>query len=116
MGDPFGGTAPRSAWNGALGGNAAVGDHAADALAPGGEVLDQPGRLLAAGVDLIALGRPLLANPDLVRRPALGAPLNAVRDRYPMYTGGATGCTDHPALDDQPSSASMVAFDGPRVA
>ncbi|WP_327594753.1 alkene reductase [Streptomyces chartreusis] len=73
-------------------------------------------RLQAAGADLIALGRPFLANPDLVRRLALGAPLNPVRDRYLMYTGGATGYTDYPALDDQPSSASMVALDGPRVA
>ncbi|MFE4580564.1 alkene reductase [Streptomyces chartreusis] len=72
-------------------------------------------RLLAAGADLIALGRPFLANPDLVRRLALGAPLNPVRDRYLMYTGGATGYTDYPALDDQPSSASMVALDGARV-
>ncbi|MFC8241252.1 alkene reductase [Streptomyces chartreusis] len=72
-------------------------------------------RLLAAGADLIALGRPFLANPDLVRRLALGAPLNPVRDRYLMYTGGATGYTDYPALGDQPSSASMVALDGPRV-
>lgn len=32
-----------------------------------------------------------------------------------IRTGGATGYTDYPALDDQPSSASMVALDGPRV-
>ncbi|WP_435207928.1 hypothetical protein [Streptomyces sp. bgisy034] len=62
-----------------------------------------------------ALGRPFLAGPDPVRRLALGAPPNPVRDRYLMYTGGATGCTDRPALDDQPSSASMVALDGPRL-
>ncbi|MET9577367.1 hypothetical protein ABZY30_17705 [Streptomyces massasporeus] len=75
--------------------------------------------LLAAGADLIALGRPFLANPDLVARLRLGAPLNAVRDRYFMYVGGATGYTDHPALDDQPadaSSDSIVALDGGRVA
>ncbi|MGN9756607.1 alkene reductase [Streptomyces sp. SD31] len=72
--------------------------------------------MLAAGADLVALGRPFLANPDLVTRLRLGAPLNPVRDRYLMYTGGATGYTDYPALDDQPSSASMVALDGPRVA
>lgn len=72
--------------------------------------------LLAAGADLVALGRPFLANPDLVARLRLGAPLNPVRDRYLMYRGGATGYTDYPALDDQPSSASMVALDGPRVA
>ncbi|MDF3146100.1 MULTISPECIES: alkene reductase [unclassified Streptomyces] len=72
--------------------------------------------MLAAGADLVALGRPFLANPDLVTRLRLGAPLTPVRDRYLMYTGGATGYTDYPALDDQPSSASMVALDGPRVA
>jgi N-ethylmaleimide reductase len=79
------------------------------------------GRLLDAGADLIALGRPFLANPDLVTRLRLGAPLNQVRDRYLMYVGGATGYTDYPTLAGtgaaaQPSSDSIVAFDGPRVA
>lgn len=76
-------------------------------------------KMLSAGADLVALGRPFLANPDLVTRLRLGAPLNPVRDRYLMYTGGATGYTDYPALDDQPtgpSSSSTVALDGPRVA
>ncbi|MCD7441680.1 alkene reductase [Streptomyces lincolnensis] len=73
-------------------------------------------RLLTSGADLIALGRPFLANPDLTTRLHLGAPLNPVRDRYLMYVGGATGYTDYPALGDQPSSAPMVALDGPRVA
>ncbi|GJF23274.1 MULTISPECIES: alkene reductase [Streptomyces] len=76
-------------------------------------------RLLEAGADLIALGRPFLANPDLVTRLRLGAPLNQVRDRYLMYVGGATGYTDYPALAEetaQPSRSSNVALDGPRVA
>lgn len=51
-------------------------------------------RLLDAGADLIALGRPFLANPDLVQRIRTGAPINAVRARYAMYTGGPTGYTD----------------------
>ncbi|MGR4854859.1 alkene reductase [Streptomyces sp. LARHCF252] len=72
--------------------------------------------LLAAGADLIALGRPFLANPDLVTRLRLGAPLNEVRDRYFMYVGGAAGYTDYPALDAQPSSDSIVALDAGRVA
>ncbi|GAA2922198.1 MULTISPECIES: alkene reductase [Streptomyces] len=72
--------------------------------------------LLAAGADLIALGRPFLANPDLVTRLRLGASLNEVRDRYFMYVGGAAGYTDYPALDAQPSSDSIVALDGGRVA
>ncbi|MEU1662735.1 alkene reductase [Streptomyces sparsogenes] len=56
-------------------------------------------RLLASGADLIALGRPFLANPDLVERLRTGAPVNPVRDRYMMYVGGPTGYTDYPTLD-----------------
>ncbi|PTH86879.1 alkene reductase [Streptomyces sp. A244] len=74
------------------------------------------GALLAVGADLIALGRPFLANPDLVTRLRLGAPLNEMRDRYFMYVGGATGYTDYPALGAQPSSDSIVALDGGLVA
>ncbi|GAB2872809.1 hypothetical protein GCM10027074_45590 [Streptomyces deserti] len=87
-------------------GSAPVGDHPV-------------ARLLAAGADLIALGRPFLANPDLVARLRLGAPLNPVRDRYLMYVGGADGYTDYPTLDElagQPSRSSMRALDGGRVA
>ncbi|MFG2607445.1 alkene reductase [Streptomyces sp. NPDC048514] len=78
--------------------------------------------LLAAGADLVALGRPFLANPDLAERLRRGAPLNPVRDRYLMYVGGAVGYNDYPALDvpsDQAeplSSDSMVALDAGRVA
>ncbi|MDX3229886.1 alkene reductase [Streptomyces sp. ME19-01-6] len=56
-------------------------------------------RLLAAGADLISLGRPFLANPDLVERLRTGAPVNPVRDKYLMYVGGPTGYTDYPTLD-----------------
>ncbi|MER6154364.1 alkene reductase [Streptomyces sp. NPDC001868] len=55
-------------------------------------------RLLSAGADLIALGRPFLANPDLVERLRIGAPVNPVRDKYLMYVGGETGYTDYPTL------------------
>ncbi|MFJ9962974.1 alkene reductase [Streptomyces avermitilis] len=58
------------------------------------------GRLLSAGADLIALGRPFLANPDLVTRLRTGAPVNPVRDRYLMYVGGERGYTDYPTLTD----------------
>lgn len=72
----------------------------------------------AAGADLVALGRPFLVNPDL-GGPAAAGRANPVRDRYLMYVGGADGYTDHPALEadgGQPSSDSMVALDGARVA
>ncbi|MEU9497741.1 alkene reductase [Streptomyces sp. NPDC048196] len=55
-------------------------------------------RLLAAGADLISLGRPFLANPDLVERLRIGAPINQVQDQGLMYTGGETGYTDYPLL------------------
>ncbi len=55
-------------------------------------------RLLAAGADLISLGRAFLANPDLVERLRTGAPVNQVRDQGLMYTGGELGYTDYPTL------------------
>ncbi|MFE9579330.1 alkene reductase [Nocardia sp. NPDC006044] len=52
--------------------------------------------LLAAGADLISLGRSFLANPDLVTRLRAGAPINQVRDAHLMYVGGAEGYLDYP--------------------
>jgi len=47
--------------------------------------------------DLIAFGRPFLANPDLVARMRKEAPLNPP-DMATFYTPGAKGYTDYPAL------------------
>jgi N-ethylmaleimide reductase len=47
--------------------------------------------------DLIAFGRPFLANPDLVERLRSGAALNAP-DMATFYTPDAKGYTDYPAL------------------
>ena len=47
--------------------------------------------------DLIAFGRPFLANPDLVERMRVDAPLNAP-DMSTFYTPGAKGYTDYPTL------------------
>jgi N-ethylmaleimide reductase len=47
--------------------------------------------------DLIAFGRPFIANPDLVERLRLGAPLNPVV-KETLYRGGETGYTDYPAM------------------
>ncbi|MET3107020.1 N-ethylmaleimide reductase [Oxalobacteraceae bacterium GrIS 2.11] len=49
--------------------------------------------------DMIAFGRPFLANPDLVKRMETGAALNAP-DMDTFYTPGAKGYTDYPALTD----------------
>lgn len=56
-------------------------------------------RLLEAGADLIALGRPFLANPDLVERLRLGAPINQLRPGYLAYGGDEEGYLDYPTLD-----------------
>ncbi len=56
-------------------------------------------KVLADGkADLIAFGRPYIANPDLVERFRANAPLNEV-DRDTLYGGGAHGYTDYPALE-----------------
>ena len=47
--------------------------------------------------DLIGIGRPFLANPDLVERYRKGAALNTP-DMDTFYTPGAKGYTDYPAL------------------
>lgn len=48
--------------------------------------------------DLIAFGRPFVANPDLPERLRAGAPLNP-HDRNTLFGGDAKGFTDYPALD-----------------
>jgi len=47
--------------------------------------------------DMVAFGRPFIANPDLVERLKVGAPL-AELDRATLYGGGEKGYTDYPAL------------------
>lgn len=47
--------------------------------------------------ELVAFGRPFLANPDLVKRLETGAPLNAP-DPSTFYTPGEKGYTDYPSL------------------
>ncbi|MEW6678248.1 MAG: alkene reductase [Pseudomonadota bacterium] len=49
-------------------------------------------------LDAVAFGTPFLANPDLPRRIALDAPLNAP-DPATFYTPGPKGYNDYPTLD-----------------
>ena len=53
--------------------------------------------LAANQADLIAFGRPVLANPDLVERLRTNAALDAP-DMSTFYTPGAKGYTDYPTL------------------
>ena len=52
----------------------------------------------SGAADMVAFGRPFLANPDLVNRLRLDAPLAAIHIET-LYGGGAAGYTDYPALD-----------------
>lgn len=57
-------------------------------------------RVLDAGLaNLIAFGRPFIANPDLPRRLAEGLPFNAL-DAASMYGGTERGYTDYPAYGE----------------
>jgi N-ethylmaleimide reductase len=49
--------------------------------------------------DLIAFGRPFIANPDLVERLRSGAPLSEMNPAT-LYGGGAAGYTDYPRFAD----------------
>ena len=53
----------------------------------------------SGAADLIAFGRPFLANPDLVERLEKGAPLNEP-DQNTFYGGDARGYTDYPTLEE----------------
>ncbi|MGI9133937.1 MAG: alkene reductase [Rhodoferax sp.] len=52
---------------------------------------------LQQGADLVAFGRPFIANPDLPLRLRTGAALNP-GDRATFYGGGTKGYTDYPTL------------------
>ncbi len=58
--------------------------------------------LAAKKGDLIAVGKPFLANPDLVKRWETRANLNAP-DTTTFYAAGPKGYTDYPALAAQPA-------------
>ncbi|HLP70262.1 MAG TPA: alkene reductase [Rhizobium sp.] len=53
--------------------------------------------------DLIAFGRPFIANPDLVERLKSGAPL-AEMNPATLYGGGAAGYTDYPRFTEASGS------------
>jgi N-ethylmaleimide reductase len=66
-------------------------------LAGGFDASSAEAALQAGTADLIAFGRPFLANPDLVRRMQTGAALSAP-DMTTLYTADAKGYTDYPSL------------------
>lgn len=66
-------------------------------LAGGFDRASAEAALRAGQADLIAFARPFLANPDLVQRMRVHAPLNTA-DMATFYTPGPKGYTDYPAL------------------
>jgi N-ethylmaleimide reductase len=55
-------------------------------------------RLIEQGLaDMVAFGRPYMANPDLVERFATGAPLAEI-DWSTVYASGLQGYSDYPAI------------------
>jgi N-ethylmaleimide reductase len=66
-------------------------------LSGGYDAARAEGDLATGKADLIAVGRPFLANPDLVARWQTGAAVNAP-DMSTFYTPGPQGYTDYPTL------------------
>jgi N-ethylmaleimide reductase len=74
-------------------------------IANNGYDLELANKVLAANAaDLIAFGKPFIANPDLVERLKKGALLNAP-DKATFYGGGAKGYTDYPSLGETLTAA-----------
>ena len=61
---------------------------------------DARARIVEGHADAVSIGRLFIANPDLPKRIATGAPLNP-GDPSTFYSGGAQGYTDYPALTEQ---------------
>jgi N-ethylmaleimide reductase len=55
-------------------------------------------RICDGHADGVSIGRLFIANPDLVKRLALGAPLNE-GDPSTFYAGDARGYVDYPTLE-----------------
>lgn len=86
----------RQVWGGTLIGNPALDI----AMISGDGGLAAAQRMAANGGDLIALGRPFLANPDLVSRFRRQGRMNPLGTGQLMYVGGREGYTDYPTLED----------------
>ena len=80
----------------------AAGGHGAWMLNNGYD-LPMAEQALAQGADLVAFGRPFIANPDLGARLRQGGPFNTP-DRKTFYGGDDTGYTDYPFLSTTAAS------------
>jgi N-ethylmaleimide reductase len=83
-GEPFTLQDARKLYTGALIGNCGYTQETAEAA------------ICSGSADMIAFGRPYIANPDLVERFANGYPLADAPDMSVWYGGGAAGYSDFP--------------------
>ncbi|WP_413733551.1 alkene reductase [Sodalis sp. RH21] len=68
-------------------------------IVAGNYTKDKAEKLLTAGVvDLVAFGRPFIANPDLPRRLKECLPLASIGDAATLFGGTEVGYTDYPYL------------------
>ncbi|MFM8445195.1 MAG: alkene reductase [Methylococcus sp.] len=79
-------------------------------IACGGYTLERAeASILAGQTDLVAFGRPFIANPDLPERFRTHAPLNTP-DQATFYGGGVQGYVDYPTLKQQSGEESPPDF------
>lgn len=77
-------------------------------MANNGYTAELAAESIATGAtDLVAFGRPFIANPDLVERFRANTPL-ALSDPTTFYGGGAEGYTDYPAIKDSSCHAGST--------
>ncbi len=69
-------------------------------------------RIAAGEADLIAFGRPIITNPDLVEKFENNWPLTPWDDMSNFYTFGAHGYTDYPTYCEV---FNEIEFEAPRV-
>jgi len=84
-GEPFTLKDARKVYKGALIGNCGYTQDSAEAAVASGDA------------DMIAFGRPYIANPDLVHRLKVNAPLAAVNPKT-IYVPGPEGYIDYPVM------------------
>lgn len=75
-------------------------------IAAGAHTRESGAKAVESGhADLVAYGRLYLANPDLPKRFALGAPLNKY-NRATFYSSGLDGYIDYPFLEEVQQQSS----------
>ena len=72
-------------------------------------------RLIGAGLaDLVAFGRPYIANPDLPERFRVNVPLGEI-DWDTVYASGSKGYIDYPAYAFESQELTTLAESSPRL-